>query len=267
MKRQKTAMETVVEIEPPYHSQFYWVIYRVCLFYLKVKWFIRPKTRWIINGEEVLQQNCDRPIVFVVNHVSVVDPLLVAGVLQMKLGAPVFSMGRAELFGDIPGIKQKWWERIIAKYSGFLYPKCGVFPVIRGTADTHAIRQARKLLEAGKKVVIFYEGEISKDGTLKPPKHGAGHLSKIAEISPKPIIICLYIRGTGARWRIGWGKFLRYKGRREFTFVEKSFEIEKDLSTREARESIVTQAWEAMWQVGSRVWGVDPELFKPSSQK
>ena len=73
------------------------------------------------------------------NHVSAVDPLMVAAALPRR-ACPRF-MGKAELFEK--------------PFAAWFLRKAGVFPVQRGRADLSAMKTALKCLQSGEKLVIF----------------------------------------------------------------------------------------------------------------
>lgn len=73
------------------------------------------------------------------------------------------------------------------KWKRWLLPKVGVFPIRRnrGMLDEEAVSGVYKLLEEGKRVLIFPEGGYGRDGQLRPLKDGVGYF---AINSGKPIL-------------------------------------------------------------------------------
>jgi len=102
------------------------------------------------------------------NHVTVCDPVFLACAMP---GRVLHFMGKQSLF-DIPVL-------------GWLFAKCGGFPVSRGEGDVSAIRYSVSLLREGKVLAIFPEGTRSGTGELNKAFDGVG---LIAEKSKAPVI-------------------------------------------------------------------------------
>jgi 1-acyl-sn-glycerol-3-phosphate acyltransferase len=61
------------------------------------------------------------------------------------------------------------------------------FPVVRGTPDRAALRQALDLLAQGHAVLVYPEGHRSPDGCLQRPHAGAGFLAQAAGVPVLPV--------------------------------------------------------------------------------
>lgn len=109
-----------------------------------------------VTGRENVPQ--DGPVVFFMNHIAFVDPLVVLYVCRRD----IVPMAKIEVY-DYPviGIFPKLW---------------GVIPVRRGQVDRRAIRQALRVLEAGECVLVAPEG--TRGDALRPGKEGAAYLAK-----------------------------------------------------------------------------------------
>ena len=95
------------------------------------------------------------PLLVFSNHISNSDPVLV----QWSCPRLIHFMARRDLFtmGGLGSIL-RWWH---------------AFPVTQSSADTGAIKHAIKLLQAGKVVCIFPEGQLSPHGELAALHSGA----------------------------------------------------------------------------------------------
>lgn len=119
------------------------------------------------------------------NHASYLDPPILGAATPMP--RQVRFMAKSELF-QVPLL-------------GPLITRLGAFPVVRGTPDRKAIRQAVDLLRQGWTLGIFPEGTRSKDGGLGDPEPG---LALIATHAGVPVVP-MAIQGTyGWLWRRGW---------------------------------------------------------------
>lgn len=111
-------------------------------------------------------------VLFVSNHVSNLDPPLVATGARPRR---MHYMAKKELFRN----------RVVARVIRGL----GAFPVDRGGADRAAMRTARDLLQAGEALLMFPEGTRSRDGELGPAWPGAGSLALVEDVTVVPVAI------------------------------------------------------------------------------
>ena len=105
------------------------------------------------------------------NHVSAVDPLMVAAALPRR-ACPRF-MGKAELFEK--------------PFAAWFLRKAGVFPVQRGRADLSAMKTALKCLQSGEKLVIFPEGTRVEEAGDASAKTGAVMLASRTGVPIVPV--------------------------------------------------------------------------------
>jgi 1-acyl-sn-glycerol-3-phosphate acyltransferase len=101
------------------------------------------------------------PAVFVANHISWLDPIIVPLVLPRKPG----FLAMEELW-RMPGVA------FVMRTYGPL-----AIPLRRGAVDTTALRRATEALRGGAWLIIFPEGGIAPDGVLKPFHRGASMLA------------------------------------------------------------------------------------------
>ncbi len=121
------------------------------------------------------------PVLIVPNHQTYADPALVT----IPIRRPVFYMAWHRLF-EIPAF-------------GRLIRWLRAFPVQIGSADPRATREVVRLLQAGEAVMIFPEGERSRDGRLGRFRPGAFRLSVSMSVSVLPVTIA----GGHASWPPG----------------------------------------------------------------
>lgn len=121
------------------------------------------------------------PVLLAANHVSVLDPVLIAAVTPRE----VSFLAKAELF-DVPLL-------------GGLIRRLNARPLRREGADPAALRTALRILEEGRVLLVFPEGTRGEEGVLRPARPGAGLL---AVLSGAPLVP-VYIRGSGRAWPRG----------------------------------------------------------------
>ena len=112
------------------------------------------------------------PVLIACNHVSFVDPLLMAIAI---LPRQVFFMAKEELFRSKP---LAWWMR-----------RSGGFPVRRATPDVWSVRVARDLLAEEHCLLVFPEGGVTRDGNMRPGFSGTGYLSLQPNVTVIPAVI------------------------------------------------------------------------------
>ena len=113
----------------------------------------------------------NRGLIVCPNHVSYLDPVLVAMYLPQQLT----FMGKDELF-HIPLLSR-------------LFRALGGFPIKRGKADTAAIQTAVDYLEAGRALMIFPEGTRSFSGKLLKFHSGAALIAAKTDADLLPVAI------------------------------------------------------------------------------
>jgi 1-acyl-sn-glycerol-3-phosphate acyltransferase len=145
--------------------------------------------RWTIKGAENVPQTGG--VILAPNHVSLADPPAVASAIQR----PTWFMAKVELF-EVPVL-------------GWLIRRTRAYPVKRGKGDRKALRQTLGLLEQGEVVMIFPEGERSRDGKLREPELGFAFFALEAEVPVIPVAVL----GTDGvlrpgSWRPHFGKII-----------------------------------------------------------
>lgn len=132
-----------------------------------------------VLGKENIPKRGDQNVLILSNHVSAIDPFLIA-VTSMPFLSPVWwrAPAKAELFG-IPIIKN-----ILSSW--------GAIPVHRGHHALESIGRMVALLPSSV-IVAFPEGKRSTEGQLLPGRPGMG---KVIHDSRPRKVIPVYIRGT-----------------------------------------------------------------------
>lgn len=125
--------------------------------------------RWKVIGRDNIPKTGG--VLLCGNHVSYMDPPALGSASSRQ----VHFMAKSELF-EIPVIS------LFIK--GF-----GAFPVKRGTADRGALKKAGELLQSGKVVGMFPEGQRSLDGTLLPSEPGVGMIVLRAHVPVIPVAL------------------------------------------------------------------------------
>lgn len=122
------------------------------------------------------------PVIIASNHISNWDPVVVA----LSVKRPICFIAKAELFKNV----------VLEK----LFKHLNAFPVKRGTADRQAIRQALEILEQGKVLGIFPEGQRQKYDTEGKAHSGIAMLA-LKSNAPVVPVACI---GTGRFIPVGW---------------------------------------------------------------
>ena len=143
---------------------------------------------WSIEGEENIPS--EGPALLAFNHISYLDPLAAAYVVDKAKRVPRF-LGKAELFSD--------------KRIGWILRGAKQIEVRRGTATAPmALDNAFAALDAGEVVVVFPEGTITTDPDLNPMEAKTG-IARLALGSGLPVIPGA-VWGTQNVWPKGYSK-------------------------------------------------------------
>ena len=143
---------------------------------------------WSIEGVEHIPRS--GPALLAFNHISYLDPLAAAFVVDRARRVPRF-LGKAELFAD----RRIAWILRGAKQ----------IEVTRGTATAPmALTNAFAALDAGEAVVVFPEGTITDDPDLNPMEAKTG-IARLALGSGLPVIPAA-VWGTQNVWPKGYPK-------------------------------------------------------------
>lgn len=109
------------------------------------------------------------PVIFVANHIGVLDGPLLA----LFAPRPVHALTKIEMFRG---------------RTGQLLRRTGQIPIDRFAADPRAVRTALRVLRDGRVVGVFPEGTRG-DGELHRFHHGAAYLALVTGAAVVPVII------------------------------------------------------------------------------
>jgi 1-acyl-sn-glycerol-3-phosphate acyltransferase len=152
---------------------------------------LRHGLRWTVEGAHLIPVR--GPVILASNHVSYLDPLVLAYVAKDR-GRRVRFLTKSELFG----------HRLL----GPLLRATHQIPVQRQTAGAAAsLDAAERALEQGECVVIFPEGTISLDLDPMPGKSGAARLAQTTGVKVTPVGLWgaqrILFKGRKPSWRAG----------------------------------------------------------------
>ncbi|HTY80075.1 MAG TPA: lysophospholipid acyltransferase family protein [Candidatus Bathyarchaeia archaeon] len=139
------------------------------------------KLYWRIRLEGIQHIPADGPLIIAPNHVTFADPVLVC----LPIRFPVHFMAWDALF-EIPGF-------------AWLIRRLRAFPVQIESADPRSAREAVRLLQAGRAVMIFPEAGRTLDGRLQRFRPGAFRLACSLKVPVLPVTIV----GGHASWPPG----------------------------------------------------------------
>lgn len=152
---------------------------------------LRFGLRWTVEGAHLIPVR--GPVILASNHVSYLDPLVLAYVAQTR-GRKVRFLAKAELFEHrVLGPLLRQWRQI---------------PVQRASVDAAAsLGAAEEALAQGECVVIFPEGTISLDLDPTPGKSGAARLAAATGVRITPLGLWgaqrILFKGRKPVWRAG----------------------------------------------------------------
>jgi 1-acyl-sn-glycerol-3-phosphate acyltransferase len=147
-----------------------------------VRLFLFLFTRFEIRGKANVPRR--GAVLVSANHLSLMDPPVVG----VSLGRTIIFMAKEELFRS--------------RFSGYFISRFGAFPVHRGRVDREALRQAERVLDQGRVLVMFPEGSRGQ-GQLREGFTGAALIATRCRVPVLPVGI------TGTEAIKGWGWMLR----------------------------------------------------------
>lgn len=158
-------------------QSFIWPVTKVVFgFFLHIK----------ISGLENLK-HLDKGVIFVSNHSSELDPIIVPACLPfLSRLMPMFYVARPAKFYVKSG-----WRKIF--YGGFLFKLWGAYPAIEGKHDYGlSLKSHLKILRHKKSILIFPEGHKTRTGEImiEEVRGGASYLSEATGFPIVPILIC-----------------------------------------------------------------------------
>jgi 1-acyl-sn-glycerol-3-phosphate acyltransferase len=152
---------------------------------------LRLGIRWTIEGAQLIPVR--GPVILASNHVSYLDPLVLA-YLADRRHRKVRFLAKAELF-----------EKPVL---GPLLRSAGQIPVRRGSADAaSSLDAAVDALRRGECVTVFPEGTISLDLDPMVGKSGTARLAQESGVAVTPVglwgVHRIMFKGRKPQWRTG----------------------------------------------------------------
>jgi 1-acyl-sn-glycerol-3-phosphate acyltransferase len=153
-----------------------------------VRWLIQrgvslPVTRLVANpqveGREWLR-TLDRPAIFVSNHVSHADTVLILYALPDDVREKTVVGAAADYWYEHP-----WLGRAVSLW-------LNTFPFARTGSPKTVLRDSEQVLRSGWHLLMYPEGTRSTDGRMQEFKPGVGYLATEARAAVVPI----HIRGS-----------------------------------------------------------------------
>ena len=178
--------------KPARHDHFrFWTNNRFCRG-VRTVWdalFHAPLFRTFVTLDVVgldVVKKLDGPVFFVANHVSYLDHLAVMFALPREIRSRTATAAWEEFFfGDYHGLN-RILRRLSYEYATVLF---NIFPLPQSQGFRGSLEFMGKLADAGNNILIFPEGEHSKDGQMHGFHLGLGIMVKEVGIPVVPIKI------------------------------------------------------------------------------
>ena len=137
--------------------------------------------RFRVYGKENLK-GLSRGVIFAANHGSELDPILVPASLNpFSAVMPIFYVAREREFYEKDG-----FSKYI--YGGAWFKLWGAYPAYTGKKDyAFSLQEHIKILNAGKSILMFPEGEKTKNGEVGNGKGGIAFLSHTTGVPIVPV--------------------------------------------------------------------------------
>ncbi len=164
-----------------------WIRFLVYHFFiLPVTWFM---CRVRVIGAERLAE-VKGPALLISNHVTDVDAGLILSALPLRWRVRLAIAMQGELLRDWsnPPATLPWYLRLKSKLGYILgVALFNVFPIPRQSGFRQSFAYAGEAVDRGWSVLIFPEGEETKDGQIQPFKAGIGLLASELNVPVVPI--------------------------------------------------------------------------------
>lgn len=137
----------------------------------------RPLVKFYFKIEPVGMDKIpkDTPVIFVPNHQSALDGVIITTILKNNLRSKTYYFAKDKNF-------KSTWKRIFAKHGNILLMNINV-------DLKHSLQRLASLISRGKNVVIFPEGARSRDGKIGKFKKTFAILSKELNTPIIPVVI------------------------------------------------------------------------------
>jgi long-chain acyl-CoA synthetase len=175
------ARATAVEYEYPEWAQRFPVTWiRIVVFCLVILPLTRLMSGATVIGRERLEE-VRRPVLFISNHVTMVDASLILLALPAKFQRKLAIAMEGEVLGGWrhPPEGTGWLKRLIllARYV-LVVSLFNVFPLPQKSGFRRSFAFAGETMDRGYSVLVFPEGSRTRDGEMRPFMEGIGLLAK-----------------------------------------------------------------------------------------
>lgn len=143
------------------------------------------KTLYRLRVEDLRHVPGQGPLILVANHCSYFDAFILAAALPRRGSQQMFYLG-FEWFFRHPILA--WWARGVR-----------IIPVDMDNYLVRALQASALVLQGGKILCVFPEGERSADGSVRPFRKGTGILARELKVPVLPA----YIAGSFEAWPRG----------------------------------------------------------------
>ncbi|GLI38862.1 AMP-binding protein [Geobacter hydrogenophilus] len=175
------------------------------------------------------------PIMFVSNHLSYLDqPAIMCALPETWRYNTATAAWEEFFFRNFKNLPQRLWKRFTYEYASVAFT---VFPLPQSRGFRGALRFMGTLADQGMNILLFPEGERSRDGRLLPFQQGLGVMIRELGVPVVPV----RIRGLekvlprGASWpqkgevSVTFGKPIHFRGESPTEIVDRARRAVEDL--------------------------------------
>ncbi len=125
------------------------------------------------------------PVIFVANHLSYLDQPAIMFALPLAWRYNTATAAWAEFFfRNFRNSAQRLWKRFSFEYATLAL---GIFPLPQTDGFRRALQHMGRLVDRGVNILVFPEGERSRDGRLLPFRQGLGLMVKELGVPVVPV--------------------------------------------------------------------------------
>jgi long-chain acyl-CoA synthetase len=144
----------------------------------------------VIGDEQLVKMNASKPVLFISNHVTDVDAALILSALPWRWRRRLAIAMSGEYLRDwrYPPASLPWFARVKGKVAYALGAGLfNVFSLPRQSGFRQSFAYAGEAIDRGWSILIFPEGEETKDGQMQRFKAGIGLLASGLNVAVVPI--------------------------------------------------------------------------------
>lgn len=198
-----------------------------------IAYLFAPFCHFEVRGRKFLSKlRAGKPVVFVANHVSELDPILVRAALPcfFRLAPLFFASDKVENFSQDFGCRFRLYR------SKHFLKAWGAYPVFRGVGDyQRSLSFQIEILEKGHSLLYFPEGYRTRTGSLQPGKPGIAYLARATNATVVPVGISGVFGINAAKFFSGKQKIIVSFGKPiEANEIASSSRLSKEELTKEA---------------------------------